>query len=263
MPDKTTTVPLTLYPNLLSDATTMPDYMDTVLYALSVLRSGSLQLDGSRDPATMKALADCLIGVSERLRPRLEGIIDALLVAHRAAGGSWAELSDDAGQALGTLRSRVKRIETEGSYWAEWARGDHNQHLGFVSVDLPAPAEQEGPVARLMDSIEREAAADAAAERAGNGVRLPNHGATFDLGEQGVAFLDTPQPLTPAKGFPAVGELTLAPEQEVSVYPGPEEGWWLLRMFLRGQYEPLVFTISRTVAAELLAAATADAARPE
>ncbi|WP_427896734.1 hypothetical protein ACQHIV_42160 (plasmid) [Kribbella sp. GL6] len=251
------------HPNLGMDGLLMEDWCDSLMQAVSVLRSGSLQLDGSRDPATMSTLHELLIAVSERLQPRIEGVIDALIVAHRAAGGSWGELSDRAGEPIGTLRSRWKRIEANGSHWATWARGELNPHLSYAPVELPAPPEQEGLVAQRFEQWERETAADAAAERAGKGVQLPNQGATFDLGEGGVAFLDTLQPLTPAKGFPAVGQLTLGPEQEVSVYPGAEDGWWLLRLFPRNQYEPLVFTISRSVAAELLAAATVDAPRPE
>jgi hypothetical protein len=130
-------------------------------------------------------------------------------------------------------------------------------------MTLQQPPEQEGPVARLLEEAEHEHAADAAAERAGKGVQLPRHGASFELGEAGVEYLDALQPLTPVKGYPAVGQLTLEPDQEVSVYPGPETGWWVLRLYLRGQDTPLVFVIAQSTAAQLLAVATADAPRPE
>ncbi|RAJ32851.1 hypothetical protein K353_05849 [Kitasatospora sp. SolWspMP-SS2h] len=85
----------------------------TVLHGLALLRAGGT------DPA---AHADVAAALDRRLIPRLEGIRDAAIRAHRAAGGS----TGDVAQALGVSRStaQYKRDtlrHTEPSSWEDWA----------------------------------------------------------------------------------------------------------------------------------------------
>jgi hypothetical protein len=251
------------YPNLGFESYMLHDLLETFEYAVNLLRSGSLRLDGTRDPATMNHLNTCLIHLSEKLRPRFEGLLDALLIAHRQAGGSWSELTERSGVPLGTLRSRVKRIETEGSHWAEWARGDLNPHIVRHPFDLgEAPGfDTTNPLGQFLDHVEKQEAAAAAAERAGLGVPLGKERVSFQLGAAGSKFLDSVMPLPPAPGGPTYppARRGLPADLMVELHPGPEgDRWWRLHLPAYGDFLPAEHILDRETAARLLAAATAE-----
>ncbi|MFK4091081.1 hypothetical protein ACI2LF_43650 [Kribbella sp. NPDC020789] len=163
------------YPNLGMEYAVLHDHLDTVEYAVNLLRSGSLKLDGSRDPGTLSALYTCINDLVHGLQPRFEGVIDALLLAHRAAGGSWNELATAADTASTTMQSRVKKAESKSSVWVDWARGDLNPHVVRHPVKLPGSAapDPSTPYGRLRAEREAEEAAIAAAERAAEPDSIP------------------------------------------------------------------------------------------
>ncbi|MFD7161257.1 hypothetical protein ACFV9C_42195 [Kribbella sp. NPDC059898] len=250
------------YPNVGFEQPMLEDWFDTLEYAVDLLRSGSLRLDGSRDPATLNALSTCLIHLVSKLQPRLDGTIDALLVAQRLAGGSWNELSRDTEEAIGTLRSRVKKIETDGSYWAKWARGELNPHHERYPVELTAPTtdwDTDKPVGALLAYVDRLNAQDAADERAGKGVRLGREGVEFQLGEAGRDFLSAIAPLRPPTGPIQGGVRSLDPELVVQLVPAyGVDGWWHLQIPPHSSRLAQTYMIEQADAARLLAAATAD-----
>jgi len=102
----------------------LEDWMDTVLLALSRLRTGAWKLDGSRDERTLAELYTALNDLQTRLVPRLEGLGEALVRAHRDAGGTVGEL----GRALDCPRSsaqyRIERLGEPPRYWEDWATGE-------------------------------------------------------------------------------------------------------------------------------------------
>src|SRR6266540_2892783 len=116
--------PTPRHPNL-PDGHELADWLDTVMYAVALLRSGSLVLDGSRDYGTLSVLDTCLNDLVRRLGPRLDGIVDALVRAHRQAGGSYAELAELMDVPRATAQSRARQItQREPSHWEQWATGD-------------------------------------------------------------------------------------------------------------------------------------------
>jgi hypothetical protein len=129
----------TRYANLTGDdAVQLHDWLDTVEYAVHLLRSGSLKLDGSRDTATLQALDSCIKDLVLGLQPRFEGVIAALYLARNAAGGSWVELANLTGTASTTLQSRVKKIQSDPQ-WVDWATGAQSPDTERHPVVLHTP----------------------------------------------------------------------------------------------------------------------------
>ncbi|MFD7161263.1 hypothetical protein ACFV9C_42225 [Kribbella sp. NPDC059898] len=133
----------TRYANLTGeDALQLHDWLDTVEYAVHLLRSGSLKLDGNRDPATLQALDACIKDLVIGLQPRFEGVVAALYLARNTAGGSWVELAKLTGTASTTLQSRVKKIQADPQ-WVDWATGAQSPDADRHPVVLHTPQSPE------------------------------------------------------------------------------------------------------------------------
>jgi hypothetical protein len=97
------------------------DWVDTIVMSLENLRSGAWD---RRGPSAVAGIDMAITHLIHRLEPRLEGIKDALVRAHIAAGGSHGELARAMDVARSTAQSRVKRLPDEPSHWEKWARGE-------------------------------------------------------------------------------------------------------------------------------------------
>jgi hypothetical protein len=99
----------------------LTDWFDTTLWALHNLRNGTWQTPG---PDTVHDI-DTAITHLHKLLPRLDGLSDALIRAHRAAGGSHAQLATamDLG-SRSAAQSRHERLPNPPSTWERWARGE-------------------------------------------------------------------------------------------------------------------------------------------
>lgn len=108
------------------DAALVADWMDTVFYALSKLRSGELRLDGTRDEQTLNVIRTGINDISTRLLPRLQGIVDALIRAHYDAGGSHGELARAMDVERSTAQARGDKVRRTlpPSTWERWATGE-------------------------------------------------------------------------------------------------------------------------------------------
>ena len=108
------------------DAALVADWMDTVFYALSRLRSGELRLDGTRDERTLSDIYTGINDLSTRLIPRLQGIVDALVRAHYDAGGTHGELARAMDVERSTAQTRGDKIRKTAppSTWERWATGE-------------------------------------------------------------------------------------------------------------------------------------------
>src|SRR5512139_740222 len=108
------------------DAALVADWMDTVFYALSRLRSGELRLDGTRDEKTLNDIYTGINDISTRLIPRLQGIVDALVRAHYDAGGTHGELARAMDVERSTAQTRGDKIRKTAppSTWERWATGE-------------------------------------------------------------------------------------------------------------------------------------------
>ncbi len=107
------------------DAAVLADWMDTVFYALSTLRSGELRLDDSQDEATLNAIYTGINDISTRLIPRLQGIVEALVRAHYDAGGTHGALARAMDVERSTAQTRGDKIrKARPSTWELWATGE-------------------------------------------------------------------------------------------------------------------------------------------
>ena len=108
------------------DAAVLADWMDTVFYALSKLRSGELRLDGTRDEDTLSAIYTGINDLSVRLIPRLQGIVEALVRAHYDAGGTHGELARAMDVERSTAQTRGDKVRKTAppSTWERWAAGE-------------------------------------------------------------------------------------------------------------------------------------------
>lgn len=92
------------------------EWTDTALGALALLRAGELPAE-QRD-----ALAVVIEHLGQRLLPRLEGIRDAAIRAHAAAGGSYGELAAALNLARSTAQYRRDvLVSSEPGEWEQWA----------------------------------------------------------------------------------------------------------------------------------------------
>ena len=107
------------------DAALVADWMDTVFYALSRLRSGELRLDGTRDERTLSDIYTGINDLSVRLIPRLQGIVDALVRAHYDAGGTHGALARAMDVERSTAQTRGDKIrKARPTMWELWATGE-------------------------------------------------------------------------------------------------------------------------------------------
>lgn len=102
------------------DAPLLIDYFDTVIIALHDLRAGEYDTPG---PRTVTRLYNAIMHVDQKLLPRLNGLRNALIRAHYAAGGSHRDLSLAMDRSRETAISRGNKVRhSEPSYWERWAR---------------------------------------------------------------------------------------------------------------------------------------------
>lgn len=103
----------------------LADWMDTVFYALGALRHGRWRLDGTRDEKTLSDIYTAINDLEHRLRPRLDGLRDALIRAHYDAGGSHTELATamDVPRPTAQKRGNAVRRLAPPSMWEKWADG--------------------------------------------------------------------------------------------------------------------------------------------
>lgn len=124
------------------DGPVLADYFDTVLFCLDHLRSGKYDQPGRE---TVTQLYNGIMHLEQKLTPRLQGIRDALIRAHYAAGGSHEDLALAMDCPRQTAVSRGNKVRgSEPSTWESWARRDQPSDPGRPARIYPAaPAAQE------------------------------------------------------------------------------------------------------------------------
>lgn len=114
----------------------MLNWFDDIFRAIAALRSGSLTLDGSRDPDTLSLLHDSLTALVYRLEPRLAGLTSAVIRAHHLAGGTGADLATAMNTGPAAAYKRSLRVRaTEPGLWERWALGEHDT-AEYPATDL-------------------------------------------------------------------------------------------------------------------------------
>ncbi|MEU0156811.1 hypothetical protein [Micromonospora fulviviridis] len=107
------------------DASLMLDWFDSALAGLVALREGRAA-EMSRDDWHY-----LITHLEHRLTPRLEGLRDAVIRAHHAAGGSLADLALAMDVERSTAQYRRDRVvKREPNTWETWARAGGPQHPG-------------------------------------------------------------------------------------------------------------------------------------
>jgi hypothetical protein len=106
-----------------------------VIYSLDNLRSGKWDTPGRE---TVRELYTAIMHLENKLTPRLEGIRDALIRAHYAAGGSHEDLALAMDVSRSTAQSRGNKVRHAApSHWETWARrelpGDTAQGVSFTA----------------------------------------------------------------------------------------------------------------------------------
>lgn len=119
------------------DAPLLIDYFDTVIIALHSLRAGEYDAPG---PETVRRLYNSIMHVDQKLLPRLNGLRNALIRAHYAAGGSHRDLSLAMDTSRETAISRGNKIRnSEPDQWERWARrelpADTARGVNFTAPD--------------------------------------------------------------------------------------------------------------------------------
>jgi hypothetical protein len=129
--EQTTQVTLTI-PSAEADAIgaelhLLADELDTVLWALALLRTGHTHRDKSAPegrPATLGDLTTAITDLEHRLTPRLQGIRDALIRQHAAQGGSYGALATAMDAPRSTAQRRRDAVTGRWpSTWETWATG--------------------------------------------------------------------------------------------------------------------------------------------
>ena len=111
------------------------DWMDTVFYALSKLRSSDLKLDKSRDEKTLKDLYTCINDLT-RLEPRFEGLKNTLIRAHREAGGTHGELALALDSPRSTASTQARTIcIRKPQHWETWARMEMSPSQELINAE--------------------------------------------------------------------------------------------------------------------------------
>jgi hypothetical protein len=109
-------VPASYAPTLGADGMLLLDWFSSALIALARLR----------DPQEMTPndWHNLINDVERRLTPRMQGIRDALIRAHAAAGGSYGDLAlaMDTGKSTAQYR-RDRLTDVAPSHWERWATG--------------------------------------------------------------------------------------------------------------------------------------------
>lgn len=104
------------------DAGAAAGWLDTALWALVLLRTGKSHRRESR-PVHPDDWYQAINDLDHRLIPRLEGIRDAVIRAHIAAGGTDQELSlaMDTDESTAKIRRQIIQQSAPGVF-EEWAR---------------------------------------------------------------------------------------------------------------------------------------------
>lgn len=111
------------YPGIEQEQDMLEDWMDTVLLSLSRLRTGAWALDGSRDETTLNELHTAINDLQNRLAPRLKGLGEALIRAHRDAGGTVGGLASAMDSPRSTAQYRLEQLGEPPRHWEDWATG--------------------------------------------------------------------------------------------------------------------------------------------
>ena len=104
-----------------ADADMLAGWLGDVIDAMTDLRLGTWADDPDRGRA---GTAAAVAAIHHRLTPRLRGVLDAAVRAHRAAGGSVRHLQEamDAPHPSGAQYARDRLPDTPG-VWERWATG--------------------------------------------------------------------------------------------------------------------------------------------
>ncbi|MET8566438.1 hypothetical protein ABZV75_40005 [Streptomyces flaveolus] len=108
-----------------SELAMLADWMDTVLWALTLLRTGHNHRNGS--PVTIEDLYSVIEELDRRLSPRLKGLIAAAIRRHAELGGTYKHLA----RAMDVSRSTAQRrrdsiTSARPSAGERWATGEHS-----------------------------------------------------------------------------------------------------------------------------------------
>ncbi|MEV0285590.1 hypothetical protein AB0H36_15875 [Kribbella sp. NPDC050820] len=121
------------------------EYYDSIEYGLDALRARRWALDGSKDSKTLADLHACINDISTRLLPRLEGLQDALIRAHQAAGGSVSHLANSLDKPRSTAQYRRELVlNSEPSMWEVWANGDLEEGQEYLEPLRADPKRSNG-----------------------------------------------------------------------------------------------------------------------
>ncbi|MER5354662.1 hypothetical protein ABT093_30565 [Kitasatospora sp. NPDC002551] len=140
--------------SVVSDAGLLADWIDTVLWGLTLLRTGYSHRHGLR-PAALGSWQGLINDLVHRLEPRIKGIIDAAVRTHASMpGGTVADLALAMGVPAKTAKSRRDKIlgEFPGG-WERWAIGtlleptDDDSANPALNVPLPEHRTEVGEVA--------------------------------------------------------------------------------------------------------------------
>lgn len=108
--------------------------LNSLFYALHLLRGEKLVLDGSRDGETLQRLGNAALQPLAHFEREVAGVVRALLRAHAAAGGSHRERATLMQVTRDTAVGRLRVVEnSQPDQYERWATG----------TDQPAAARQE------------------------------------------------------------------------------------------------------------------------
>lgn len=123
-----------------ADATLIADWVDTAMWALSLLRTGkNLRAEGGPTPVTAQTWFTVINDLENRLAPRLQGIVDAAVRTQARQGGTI----DDLALAMDVPRStagyrRKAVLDKFPGGWEQWATSGGPQRNRAEDPDNPA-----------------------------------------------------------------------------------------------------------------------------
>ena len=104
------------------DASTLADWFDTLMYALVLLRTGTTDRTGEMREATEGDWYTVINDLEYRLTPRLKGIRDAAIRAHKRDGGTLDGLALAMDVVKSTAQYRRSQVlDKEPTVWEDWA----------------------------------------------------------------------------------------------------------------------------------------------
>jgi hypothetical protein len=136
------------------DGMLLLDWFSSALIALARLRDSDPQM-------TANDWYNLINDTEHRLAPRLQGIRDALIRAHAAAGGSYGDLALAMDVPKGTAQYRRDKLTAAApSTWERWATGTLPGHPAFATWSAEVTVTRDGTADRIeIDGLtERQAA---------------------------------------------------------------------------------------------------------